>query len=103
MKKIVGVCACPMGVAHTYLAADVIDAAAKSLGYKSKVETQGSCGIEDKLTSSDIEEAELIVIATAIKLEDNTRFDGYEHKILRLELQQVIKKGHELISNRLNK
>ena len=49
-KKIVGICACPVGIAHTYMAADAIEAAAKKLGYKSKVETQGSTGIEEKLS-----------------------------------------------------
>ncbi|MFB9759634.1 hypothetical protein [Ectobacillus funiculus] len=36
MKKIVGICACPMGVAHTYMAADAIEEAAKKLDYKVK-------------------------------------------------------------------
>ena len=45
MKKIVGICACPMGVAHTYMAADAIEEAAKKLDYKVKVETQGAVNL----------------------------------------------------------
>lgn len=102
MKKIVGVCACPLGVAHTYLAADAIDEVAKELGYKSKVETQGSAGIEEKLSPREIAEADLIVIATAVKLSGEERFENYEDKILRVSLQDVIKKGSTLIPNKLN-
>lgn len=101
MKKIVGICACPMGVAHTYMAADAIEEAAKKLGYKVKVETQGAGGIEDKLSQSDIDEADLIVIASAVKLTASERLDGHENKILRMDLQQAIKKSYETISQRL--
>lgn len=102
MKKgtIVGVCACPVGIAHTYMAADAIEAAAKKLGYACKVETQGSSGIDDKLTRSDIEEADLILIATAVKLVDEERFEGYEEKILRVDLKEAIKNAERLISER---
>ena len=37
IMKVVGVTSCPSGVAHTYMAADAIEAAAKKLGYKSKI------------------------------------------------------------------
>ena len=42
--KIVGVTKCPTGIAHTYLAAQKIEEAAKALGYEAKVETQGQQG-----------------------------------------------------------
>lgn len=103
MKKIVGVCACPTGIAHTYMAADAIEAAAKKLGYKSKVETQGSIGIEDKLTIKDLEEADLIVISTAIKLRDSERFEGFEDKTIQVPLQTVIAKIDSIIEEELSK
>jgi fructose-specific PTS system IIB-like component len=101
MKKIVGICACPMGVAHTYLAADAIEEAAKKLGYKVRVETQGAGGIEDKLSASEISEAELIIIASAVKLAGSDRLEGFEEKVFKMDLQSAIKKGYELISQRL--
>ena len=67
MKKVIGVCACPTGIAHTYMAADAIEQAAKNMGYDYKVETQGSIGIEDRLTEQDIKEADLIIITAAVK------------------------------------
>lgn len=99
--KIVGVCACPVGIAHTYMAADAIEAAAKKLGFVSKIETQGSSGIDDKLTASDIEEAELVVIATAVKLVDEERFNGYENKILAVTLKDVIQNAEQLIKGKI--
>lgn len=100
-KTIVGVCACPVGIAHTYMAADAIEAAAKKLGYKSKVETQGASGIEDKLTIQDLEDAELIVMATAVKIEEEDRFEAYADKVINLSLQEAITKSKEMIQERL--
>lgn len=97
MRKLVGICACPVGIAHTYMAADAIEAAGKKLGYKCKIETQGSTGVEDKLSSKDIEEAEVIVLATAIKLNGEERLKGYEDKILKISLHDAISKSEELI------
>lgn len=101
-KTIVGVCACPVGIAHTYLAADAIEAAAKKLGYKSKVETQGAAGIEDKLTTQDLEDAELIIMATAVKIEDEDRFEAYADKVINLSLQEAITKSKEMIQKKLD-
>ena len=47
--KIVAVTSCPSGVAHTYLAAESLEVAAKEKGIEIAVETQGSIGIENEL------------------------------------------------------
>ena len=44
MARIIAVTACPSGVAHTYMAAEALESAAKSKGWEVKVETQGSIG-----------------------------------------------------------
>jgi fructose-specific phosphotransferase system IIB component len=74
--KIVGVTSCSTGIAHTYMAAEAIKKAAKNFGFKAKVETQGSVGTEDKLTSDDIKDADLIVIASDVSISGNDRFEG---------------------------
>ena len=51
MMKLVAVTACPSGVAHTYLAAESLEVAAKENGVEIHVETQGSIGIENELSS----------------------------------------------------
>ena len=46
-KKLVALCACTMGLAHTFMAAQALEDAAKELGYDVKVETQGADGIQN--------------------------------------------------------
>ncbi|MDT2831008.1 PTS fructose transporter subunit IIC [Vagococcus carniphilus] len=74
-KKIVAVTACAAGIAHTYMAAESLERAAKELGYDVKVETNGAIGAENVLTNEDIENADLVLIASDIKI-DPIRFSG---------------------------
>lgn len=60
---IIGVTGCPVGVAHTYLAAEAITRAAKEMGYAVKVETNGSIGVKDAPTAEEIARADAIVVA----------------------------------------
>ena len=55
--KIIAVTSCPIGMAHTYMASAALKKAAKKAGVEIKVETQGSMGIRDKITTEDIKEA----------------------------------------------
>lgn len=98
MKKIVAVCACPMGVAHTYMAADAIEEAGKKLGMTVKVETQGAGGIEDKLKPKEIAEADLIIFATAVKVSQIERFEEYEDKLVRVTLKEAINNSEAIIT-----
>ena len=74
MTSIVAVTACPSGVAHTYMAAEAIDAAAKAKGWTCKVETQGSIGIENELTAAAIEAAD--IVTKDIDIKNSERFEG---------------------------
>ena len=51
MANIVAITSCPTGIAHTYMAAEGLEAGAKKLGHKIKVETQGSVGTENQLST----------------------------------------------------
>ncbi len=73
--SIVGITACPTGVAHTFMAAEAIEEAAKAKGYQVKIETRGSVGAKNNLTEQDIEAADLVFIAADIEV-DLTRFAG---------------------------
>ena len=53
MMKIVGVAACTVGIAHTYIAQEKLENAAKKAGCEMKVETQGTIGIENELTQEE--------------------------------------------------
>ena len=48
--KIVGVCACTVGIDHTYMAQEKLEKAADKAGIEAKFETQGRIGIENELT-----------------------------------------------------
>jgi fructose-specific PTS system IIB-like component len=88
-KKIVALCACPMGLAHTFMAAEAIRKAAVEMGYEIKVETQGADGIKNELTAVDIREADIIIHAVAVTPLGMERFEGYE--VYEVGLQEVIK------------
>lgn len=49
-KKLIALCACPMGLAHTFMAAQALEEAAVEAGYEVKIETQGADGIQNRLT-----------------------------------------------------
>lgn len=93
-KKLVALCACPMGLAHTFMAAEAIEQA-KALGYEAKVETQGADGVQNELTRDDILGATMIIHAVAITPEGMERFDGCE--VYEVELQEAIKNAEGVI------
>ncbi|MCK1991077.1 PTS transporter subunit EIIA [Peribacillus muralis] len=93
--KILAVTACPTGIAHTYMAADALKTKAKELGIDFKVETNGSTGIKNALTASEIEEADAIIVA-ADKQVEMDRFNG-KHVII-VPVAQGIRKTEELLT-----
>ncbi|MDO4670406.1 MAG: fructose-specific PTS transporter subunit EIIC [Aerococcus sp.] len=72
---LLGVTACPTGIAHTYMAEERLKQAAKVAGVPIKVETNGQGGIEHRLTAEDIEKASAIIVA-ADKQVEMARFNG---------------------------
>ena len=48
--NIVAITACPTGIAHTYMAAEMLEKTAKAAGHTIKTETQGAMGIENELS-----------------------------------------------------
>jgi fructose-specific phosphotransferase system IIB component len=87
--KIVAVTACPTGIAHTYMAAEQIEKTGKALGHQVKVETQGAMGIENELSAKEIREADVVIFAVDIDVEQRERFDG--KKVVQVPVQQAIK------------
>ena len=61
--NIVGVTACTVGIAHTYIAQKKIETAAKKAGHNVKIETQGTIGIENPLTADEIAAAVAAAVA----------------------------------------
>ncbi len=92
--RILGVTACPTGIAHTYMAAEALEKKAKEMGYTIKVETDGSGGAKNVLTKKEIEECDGIIVA-ADKNVEMARFDG--KKVLKTSVSSGINKPGELI------
>lgn len=74
--KIVGIAACTSGIAHTYIAKQKLEKAAKTLGHTAHIETQGTIGTEDELTMEEIKDADVVIIAADIKVGGKDRFEG---------------------------
>ena len=99
MARIVAITSCPTGIAHTYMAAEGLEKGAKQLGHIIKVETQGSVGVENRLTDQEIAAAELVIIAADVKV-DLSRFTG--KKIYETASNAAIKDGAGVITAALN-
>lgn len=94
--KIVGVCACTVGIAHTYIAQEKLEQAAKKAGFEAKFETQGSIGRENELTAQEIADADIVILAIDIQLGDMSRFEG--KKIMKVPTDVAIKAPNKLMA-----
>lgn len=93
--KIVGVCACVAGIAHTYLAKEKLINAASKRGHEIKVETQGVIGIENELTEEEIKEADVVILAVDVSVSKRNRFDS--KKIIEISTSTVVQSSDKLI------
>ena len=96
--EILGITACPTGIAHTYMAAEALENAGKEVGHLVKIETQGQSGVKNKLTKEEIKNAKAIIIAADIDI-DLSRFKG--KKILKAKVADGMHKPKELIEKAL--
>lgn len=92
--KLLAVTSCPTGIAHTYMAAEGIEKAAKAKGCFIKVETRGSGGAKNMLTDREIAEADCIIVAADAQVPMD-RFDG--KKVIERQVSDGINKADELI------
>jgi PTS system fructose-specific IIC component len=74
-RRLVAVTACPTGIAHTYMAAEALEAAAERAGVDIAVETQGSAGASP-LPSETIASADAAIFAVDVGVRDRGRFAG---------------------------
>jgi PTS system fructose-specific IIB component len=93
--NIVGVTACTAGIAHTYIAKEKIMKAAKELGHNARIETQGTIGVEDELTAVEIQNADVVIIASDINISGKERFKG--KKVVEVPTATVVKSPKTLI------
>lgn len=93
--KILAVTGCPTGIAHTYMAAEGLEKAARAAGCFIKVETRGSGGAKNILTDQEIKEADCIIIAADTKVPMD-RFHG--KKLIECQVSDGISKADLLVA-----
>ena len=79
--KIIGVAACTVGIAHTYIAQEKLENAAKKAGYEMHIETQGTIG--------------LVILAIDVKISGRERFEG--KRIIQVPTEIAVKSPNKLI------
>ena len=97
--KLVAVTSCPTGIAHTYMAAEGLEKAARAAGAQIKIETRGSGGAKNVLSDADIEEAECVIIAADAKV-PMERFSG--KKLISVPVSDGINKADQLIAKAMS-
>ena len=97
--KIVAVSACTAGIAHTYMAQEAIQQECEKRGIDCKVETQGGMGIDNELEQDEIDEADVAILAVAVGIEMEERFDDKREagKVIEVNPTEAIKNTAELI------
>ena len=92
--RLLAVTSCPTGIAHTYMAAEGIEKAAKAKDCFIKIETRGSGGAKNVLTAQDIQEADCIIVAADAQVPMD-RFHG--KKVLICQVSDGISKADQLV------
>lgn len=92
--RILAVTSCPTGIAHTYMAAEGLEKAARARGWRIKVETRGSAGAKNVLTEQEIAEADCIIVAADAQVPMD-RFDG--KRVIECQVSDGISKADELL------
>ncbi len=98
--RILAVTSCPTGIAHTYMAAEGLEKAARENGLTIKVETRGSGGAKNVLTEQEIQEADCIIIAADAKVPMD-RFAG-KH-VIECQVSDGISKADQLVQRAIRK
>lgn len=97
--KLVAVTSCPTGIAHTYMAAEGLEKAAKAAGAQIKIETRGSGGAKNVLTDQDIAEADCVIIAADAQV-PMARFHG--KKLIQAPVSDGINKADKLVEKAIS-
>ncbi|MEO8518572.1 MAG: PTS fructose transporter subunit IIBC [Dermatophilaceae bacterium] len=93
--KFVGVTSCPTGIAHTYMAAEGLEQAARAAGHTIEVETQGSAGFE-ALSPATIAAADAVIFAVGVPVRERARFAG--KPLVEADVKKAISDGPGLIA-----
>ena len=97
--KLLAVTSCPTGIAHTYMAAEALEKAARAADCQIKIETRGSAGAKNVLTAEEIEAADCIIVAADAKV-PRDRFTG--KKVISCQVSDGIGKADQLVKQAMS-
>ena len=97
--KLLAVTSCPTGIAHTYMAAEALEKAARAADCQIKIETRGSAGAKNVLTAEEIAAADCIIVAADAKVPMD-RFDG--KKVISCQVSDGIGKADQLVKQAIS-
>ena len=97
--KLLAVTSCPTGIAHTYMAAEALEKAAKAADCQIKIETRGSAGAKNVMTAEEIAAADCIIVAADAKVPMD-RFDG--KKMISCQVSDGISKADRLVQQAIS-
>ena len=97
--KLLAVTSCPTGIAHTYMAAEALEKAARAADCQIKIETRGSAGAKNVLTAKEIEAADCIIVAADAKVPMD-RFNG--KKVISCQVSDGIGKADQLVKQAMS-
>lgn len=102
--KIVAVCACTVGIAHTYMAKKSIEDECKKRGFEYKVEAQGGIGIENELTQQEVNEADVVICSVDVGIEGDERFEAKreEGRFLKVGTAETISDASKVIDQAID-
>ncbi|MDZ5620848.1 fructose-specific PTS transporter subunit EIIC [Nocardioides sp. HM23] len=98
VRRLVAVTSCPTGIAHTYMAAEALEAAAGRAGVEIAVETQGSAGAKP-LARATIDAADAVIFAADVGVRDRARFAG--KPVVTSGVKRPIDEGDAMIAEAL--
>lgn len=97
-RTLVAVTACPTGIAHTYMAADSLVAAAAEAGVDLEVETQGSAG-STPLNPAVIAAADAVIFAVDVDVKNKDRFAGLP--VIQVPVKRGVDEPAQLVADAL--
>lgn len=97
--KLLALTSCPTGIAHTYMAAEALEKAARAADCQIKIETRGSAGAKNVLTAEEIEAADCIIVAADAKVPMD-RFNG--KKVISCQVSDGIGKADQLVKQAMS-
>lgn len=97
--KLLAVTSCPTGIAHTYMAAEALEKAARAADCQIKIETRGSAGAKNVLTAEEIEAADCIIVAADAKVPMD-RFNC--KKVISCQVSDGIGKADQLVKQAMS-